>query len=93
MKLLGSVGRGMVVCWESEVYVKVVLVAVMGASRDVYVNLSMYSESVSVYYDDEMVLLVLIFDDLLLEEMLFYVEMLKWKLEIGFMFSVAANRK
>jgi hypothetical protein len=67
--------------------------AVMGAPRDVYVNLPTYSESASAHHDDEMALPVSIFDDPLLEEMPFFVETSKRKLEIGSMSPVAANRK
>ena len=65
----------------------------MGAPRDVYVNLPTYSESASAHHDDEMALPVSIFDDPLLEEMPFFVETSKRKLEIGSMSPVAANRK
>jgi hypothetical protein len=93
VKSPGSAGRGTAARRESEAHAKAALAAVMGAPRDVYVNLPTYSESASAHHDDEMALPVSIFDDPLLEEMPFYVETSKRKLEIGSMSPVAANRK
>jgi len=78
---------------ESEAHAKAALAAVMGAPRDLYANLPTYSESASAHHDDEMALPVSIFDDPLLEEMPFFVETSKRKLEIGSMSPLAANRK
>ena len=93
VKSPGRAGRGTAARRESEAHAKAALAAVMGAPRDVYVNLPTYSESASAHHDDEMALPVSIFDDPLLEEMPFYVETSKRKLEIGSMSPVAANRK
>ena len=93
VKSPGSAGRGTAARRESEAHAKAALAAVMGAPRDVYVNLPTYSESASAHHDDEMALPVSIFDDPLLEEMPFFVETSKRKLEIGSMSPVAANRK
>ena len=85
--------RGTAARRESEAHAKAALAAVMGAPRDLYANLPTYSESASAHHDDEMALPVSIFDDPLLEEMPFFVETSKRKLEIGSMSPVAANRK
>ena len=72
VKSPGSAGRGTAARRESEAHAKAALAAVMGAPRDVYVNLPTYSESASAHHDDEMALPVSIFDDPLLEEMPFF---------------------
>jgi len=76
-----------------EARAKATVAAVADARGDLCLNLPTYSETLSAGDDDEMALPVSIFEDPLLEEMAFYVETSKRKMEDATMSPTKATRR